>query len=134
MKDILKDRKKLALLIGSIILLFAVIIVLVIVINNNNSKKTTETLEEGLKKIGIEFYEKKYYPTFEDKKQLANFKDTGLSISVNNLNVTLPIHDELKGKLNKKKCDLNNTKIMIFPKESYGADDYSIKVELDCEK
>ena len=134
MNKLLKDKSKLIILGGIFILLVVVIIVLSIIFNNNSDKKNTETLEESLNKIGSEFYETKYYTTFQDVKQLANFKDTGVNISITNLNVIMPISADLKDRLNEDKCNLDNTKIVIYPKDPYGKKDYSLKVELACEK
>lgn len=132
MKEMLKDKKKLAIIASILLVLLVIVVVLVVMPKKDNNNE--ETLEESLKKLGVEFYEEKYYTTFEDVTKLANYKDTGLNISLTNLNVTLPISTEIKEKLDDEKCNLDNTKIRVYPTSPYGAKDYKIEVELACEK
>lgn len=133
-KELVNDKKKLGIVIGGLVLLIIVIIVLSNIIGKANDKKNVETIEETLTSLGKEFYEEHYHVNFEDPKQLANFKDTGLNISITDLNVILPLDKDMKERLNNKECNLDNTKIIIVPKSPYGVKDYSLEVELACKK
>lgn len=69
------------------------------------------------------------------KKFLANYKDSGLKISLGDIEVYL------NGKNGKEgdykifdKCDVDKTYATIYPKEPYGKKDIEIKIELSCQK
>lgn len=134
MKDLLKNKKVL-IIAGIVIILLVVIIVLISnVIGKNNKEEQMETLDQTLTKLGKQFYEEQYYVNLEDKEKLAAFKDTGLNISITNLDVIVPMDSKTKETLKNRECDLDNTKIMFYPTSPYGLNDYTIKVELACEK
>lgn len=136
MKDILKKR--------SLIVVFIIILVLIIAIslvfgftNHNrpsNEDNKTESLNTILTNLGKKFYEENYYSRLDNKDKLADFQESGLNVSITNLEVILPLDEEIKRSLDDRKCNLDNTKIVIYPREPYGIKDYNIKVELVCEK
>lgn len=136
MEKLLKDKK--VLIIGGVVVL--VIVVLLVVFSFGATKGTSsknqnkESLDTVLTDLGKKFYEEHYYNSLDDKTKLANFQESGLNISLTNLDVIMPITDEVKTKLNAKKCDMDKTKVLIYPKNPYGAKDYTIKVELTCNK
>ena len=137
MKDkILKNKKNLFIIGGVILLAIILIIVLFFFVFNKEKEMSVETLEDKLEKVGIDFYENYYYPnlTDEQKEALVNFKENGLRIDITNLEVLVTIEEDVKNQLEKDQCDFDQTKIAIYPKEPYGQKDYTIKLELSCEK
>lgn len=130
-KKLLSNKKILLAVIAAVIVL---VIIIVNMVMNQDSEKKTVSLNDKLNDLGVEFYETKYHTTLDDKAKLANFKDSGISISVTNVEVLLPLDDETAGLLKDKNCNLDETKIIIFPKAPYGVKDYSMKVELACEE
>ena len=131
MNNILKNKK---MIIISAVIIVILILVIIILLNNNSKKNDSNNLNDKLIEFGSRFYEEKYYSTVQDKQQLSNFNENGISISLTDINVILPYDEELKNLLNKKKCSLDNTKLSIYPESPYGEKNYKIKVELACEK
>lgn len=136
MEKLLKDKK---ILIISIIVIIAILVLIFLSFNNkksNNSvnKGNKESLDTILTNLGKNFYEEHYYNKLDDKSKLANFQESGLNISLTSLNVIMPIPDEVNNKLKSKKCDMDKSKILIYPKDPYSVNDYNIKVELTCNK
>lgn len=125
------DIKKI-IIIGIGILAFIIIAVIVILSLFNKNKNMS--LDESLTKLGQEFYENNYYPSLRDKELLANYVETGLNVDINSLSVLVPIDETTKQLLSKKNCDYQNTKLIFIPNSPYGSTDYTIKVELACEK
>lgn len=134
----LKENKKLVTLIGCGVLVVAVIVILLFlfVFNSNKSALTKE-----LNKAGVNFYENFYYNQVgnddnERKEFLSKYAAVGIKIDLENLARTTDNKDEFINKfVNKKtkeKCNINNTKITIYPKEPYGQKDYKMDVVLDC--
>lgn len=97
--------------------------------------------ERKLTKMAKSFYEDYYYGLLEEEKgsndkvviYLSNFADTGLKISFDSLKL---YYDE-NGNMNYSEfadCDENNTIVKIYPKAPYTNKDYTIKVQLSCDK
>ena len=129
--DIKKIGKE-KLIIGGVILLVVIGIVIFILIGRGEDKRVV--LENRMNEIGVKFYEDKYYPTFSDKQKLANYKDTGVNVNIDSINVLIPVEEELKELLNEFECSFSNSFIKIYPKAPYGQKDYNLKVELACKK
>lgn len=144
-KDFIKDKKKLAIILGGAIILIAVILLVIFVLipNIGNSEEKVETnLENMLKEMGKEFYENYYYDnagkTDEERTNfLTRFESIGIKVDLDNLG-------RVNGGANKDKiaefvnpstkeaCDTKNTKVIIYPKGNYGKKDYTLEVQLDC--
>lgn len=138
MRDILKNKRNL-MIIGGIAVAIIVIILLIFFVFSGNKEKemSPETLENKLEKVGTDFYEKYYYSNLKAENkldQLANFKDSGIKIDITNLELLITIDQAVKDQLENDKCDLDQTKIIIYPKEPYGEKDYIMELELSCEK
>lgn len=133
--NILKN-KKLMIIIG--VALLVIIIALVFILTNSNPKsnngKDGVDLDKSLTQYGKDFYEEKYYPGIEDKTKLSNFTESGMNISLANIDVIMPLDEKVKAALEKDKCSLENSIIVFNPTSPYGINDYKIKVELACEK
>ena len=114
-------------------IILVVLIILLLVINPFKKKVTVNSMSDDIKKYGVDYYTTFYYPAIEDPKDfLANFTDTGLTISLNSLQVTNKFDDKLVDSLKKKNCDLDASKVIITPKAPFGKTDYSVTVELSC--
>jgi len=132
------NSNKTILVIGAVVAIVLVIVCVLMFTNkkNDNPKNGNngESLETILTNLGKEFYETKYYPTLQDKQVLANYVNSGLNIRLTNLDVILPINDEIRSKLDENNCNYDNTRIMIYPEEPFEAKNYTLKVELACQK
>jgi len=137
MKDILNNKKNL-LIIGGIALAVILIVVLVIVLSGGKNKEMSpETLENKLEKMGVKFYEKHYYPGVKEEGQigkLANFVDGGINVTITNMELIVALDDDVKQQLEKDKCDFDKTRIIYYPKQPFGLKDYTMELELSCEK
>ena len=132
---ILKDKKNLYILIG-IVVVAVILIILIFSLGGRKNIMSEATLEQKLEEVGKDFYENKYYSSLDDeqKKNLANFSENGIRIDITNLEVISPLDEDVKKQLEKDNCDLDNTKLVIIPKEPYGVKDYDLKIELSCKK
>lgn len=126
--------KKNIIIIAISAVVVATIIIVAIIFATSGKKEKKESLQETLNKLGSSFYENYYYAGMEDKQILANYTDSGVNIDMNSLNVLVPIDEHTKSLLDKNKCDYQNTKLVFYPNSPYGSTDYTIKVELACEK
>lgn len=135
----MKNKKIIYIIIGVIVVL---LIGFFLLLSNQKKKETSndnpkENKEDLLERIGKNFYEDYYHPevlTVAGESLMNNLAQTGISISVSAIDVITPINKETKEYLDTKKCDYENTKIFIYPKEPFGISDYTIKVDLACEK
>ena len=107
------------------------------VFNNNNQAD----LKKELESVGRNFYENFYYDKAEDEGKskaefLAQFKEVGIKVDLENLMRASENKDEIKKKFvnskTKEECNQTNTKVTIKPKDPYGKTDYTIEVTLDC--
>ncbi len=108
-----------------------------------NEKTDTEKAIEYVRELGKDFYETYYYPQLAELKEnemiediptfLANFTDTGISVS---LNVVTQNHFRTEEAINKEigdyKCDFDDTKVIIYPVEPYEKTSYKIAPMLSC--
>lgn len=137
MKDLLKNKRFLILLGVIGVAIIALVVILVITIGNKNEKEEKNVLENNLKDLAAKFYVEQYYSQVKSEnelKDLESFKDNGLNVTITGLKVVLPLGEETESLLEERKCNYDTSKIMIYPKEPYGEKDYTIKVELACEK
>lgn len=137
LKDLFMENKK-NILIGLLSLVIIIVLIAVIVSTSSSKSNTSKEnkLEDKLTAIGVDFYENVYYSGMNDenKKKLPTYAEDGIKISIEMVEVSTTVDDETKKMLEDKKCDTENTKIAIYPKDPYGQKDYTIKIELACEK
>lgn len=130
--------KKINILIITVIFIVVLCIIFFIVFKpkNNKSRIDNNTLQDKLEKIGSDFYENYYYSNVpdEEKTKLSNYRDNGIRINLTNLSVIISMDDNIQNQLKKDQCDFDQTKIVIYPKEPYGKQNYSIELELSCKK
>ena len=131
-KNILKDNKKIVIIGGVLVVLLVIVIVLLMSLDGK--EEPTISLEDSLSNFGGKFYTDYYYQRTKDKNDLKKHKDNGLNLTITNLEVLMPLDKETKKMFDDKKCDYDNSKLIIYPKEPYGKNDYIVKVELTCEK
>lgn len=121
-----------------IILIIIVIIFLLIILGVKSIFNKNQAPSKRLNELAEVFYKYYYqeqvdeYKTQENlDKYLSEFKDTGLSINLSSLEVYIDArkienYDALKS------CNNEETKVIIYPKSPYKADDYKVKLILDC--
>lgn len=149
-KKLIADNKK-WIIIGLVVLLVVIIaVVLIICLSGSKDKESNqkEKLEARMGELAKNFYEVQYYPGLsksdgskmsddEKKEFAAKFKDTGITVGLDSLARVNAQEKEdiLKEFVNEKtgkKCDVNNTKVIIYPKDPYKSDSYTFEVILDC--
>ena len=138
-------NKKNILIFVAIILVVAATIALFVLNTNKSSKNNNEKEEENkkienindlvdkLNEVGGKWYQDHYYVIFDNKEDLGRFKETGINVDLDSVSKVYEIDEETKNALDKYKCNYENTKLHIYPKEPYKADNYTIKVDLSCE-
>ncbi len=137
-KDLLEEKKMLVIGGGVLAVIIITILFVIIWTSGNSAKK----LENSLKEMGKDFYENYYYDqtgkTQEERaKFLAKYASIGIKINLDNLgrynsNINKEKIAEFVNSKTKESCNKENTKVIIYPKESYGKNDYTLEVELDC--
>lgn len=149
-KDIF--NKKNILVFIAIIAIIAAIILLVVFdpfkSEKNNSKKNSNSntntneikeitnkdeLNDAITVIGKEYYENEYYPLVE-KTDLEKHTEFGINIYLSSIGKIVDFSEDLEKNLKKYDCDTNKTKFQIYPKAPFGANDYTIKVDVVCNK
>ena len=141
----LTDKQKKLVLYFGIGIVVLIVIILSIVIGNSNKKELSEKerLTNYLEKKAKNFYQNDYYQqvsklTDDMQVFLSNFEKEGISMSINILIENGVITEEeakenMKNKDNNTKCDYDNTKAVIYPKEPYEKTSYDIRIQLDCD-
>lgn len=131
------SKKK--IIIGAVVLVL--VIVGIILLCCCGSKE--EELNNSMEKLGKSFYEDYYYPSQKKsqkdiKKYMEKFSKNGISINLDNLtkisSLDKDLMKEVKDLAKKEKCNNNETKIVITPKKDYGEKDYTLKIDLKCDK
>ena len=125
-------KKLIVLLIVSGTILLATIIIGLIMYFTN------ESLEEQrinyMQDLGEMFYDK-YFNDLLSKDEADNVKDfaeSGLEVSLESLSlIDASKRDEIDELFTS--CNKGTTYAIIFPKEPFGAKDFTIDVKLDCE-
>ena len=136
--DFVKNDKR--ILITGIIILFLIIIGTILAFTVGSS--TAYTLENELREMGKDFYENFFYDEFnssesEREEFLAKYRTIGFKVNLSNLvRTNKKVNEEkVKNFVNPKtneKCDMENTKVTIYPKSPYGKSDYDMEVEIVC--
>ena len=143
MKKISEKQKKIIFYAG-FILFFIVIILIFLTSNklNENNKTEKDRLTNYLQAKATSFYEGAYYDTIKSLNDdvatfLGNFTEEGISMSIqvlleNNVLTEDEVKENLINKVNNKKCDYENTKVVIYPQEPYKNNSYQVRTQLDC--
>lgn len=137
-----ETQKKILLYVGIGLLIIFVLVLIFGFSNNKNSITEKDRLTNYLQDKAESFYKNDYYPQIEELTEdistfLSNFKDEGISMSINVLidNVGMTekeAKENMKNKENGTICDYNNTKAVVYPEEPYKKDSYKIRIQLDC--
>ena len=138
--ELIKTNKKIIIIISAVaVTLVAFILGLLLLFGQGNKEKELTGL---LEEMGKDFYENYFHDglnkTEEEKiSYLKGMEQKGIKIDLENL-------ERFNGEVNKERikefinpktneaCDKKNTKIIIYPKNSYGKTDYVMKTELSC--
>ena len=125
----MKDKKNLMVLVG-IVALAIVIVVSIVIFGkiSNESKKENE-----MKNLGKAFYEEVYYKQLvesdiEVKDFLSRFKENGIKFDLKTL---VGYKDDNKELFDK--CNLDDSKVTIYPSDPYKQDSYKMELTLSCE-
>lgn len=141
----LTDRQKKLIIYAIIVILIIGVILLFFVSEKSQEKEKSDTEKaiEYVRELGKDFYEDYYYEQLSDLKEnemiediptfLANFKETGISVS---LNVVIQNHfrtkEAIKKEIGEYNCDFDDTKVMIYPSDPYEKTSYKIAPILNC--
>ena len=134
MLEKIKNNKKILVVVSLLVLVIALVII-IIVVGKNKKPTIEEQLNSAMKTMAKDFY-----PNLEqgDESKRTNFlmkyKDIGVKVNFDNLSRYNA--EERKSEielLDKYKCNKENTKATIKPRESYGKEDYDIEITLECE-
>ncbi len=155
--SLIKNHKKIAIGTGAVLVVAIVALVLVPTFSLNKAEKT---MKNRLNDIGVTFYEDFYFKSAGNgdegkrKEFLGRFSDIGIKVSLENLlryYVTTDKYKELdianidatvtervealkKAWFEDKNynCDVDNTKVIIYPKDPFGEKDYKIELVNVC--
>lgn len=135
--DFVKSDKR--ILITGVIILFLIILGTFLALTVGSA---AFNLESELKVMGSDFYENFYYEQLnkseeEKERLLSQYSSIGLKVNVDNLvrSNKEKYEEKVKEFVNpktKEECDLENTKVIIYPKRPYGKTDYDMEVEIEC--
>lgn len=130
----MSKKIKIIILIAVAVLVITVVSIVILI----NSKGYKDTLvKSDLRSLSEEFYS--YYYDENNtgnnaKTYLAQFKDSGLTITLSDLKIFLESRTEKKYDYkNLEKCNIAKTKVKIIPKEPYGKKDFDLEFKLSCE-
>ena len=135
-KNILKDKDKM-MIVGSV--LVVTVLVLGLYATRPEEKNNEEELKKELTKLGKDFYENFYYDLVVDSNgidQISKFSTVGIKANLNALEKYNSDNKKIIKKFvnsdTEKKCNKDNTKVIIYPKSPYKKGDYKIEIQLDC--
>lgn len=137
----MKSKKKiLVVLITLLVIAGALFVVTKMGSFGDQETKLTKKIET----VGEDFYTNFYFEQISSNKTdeetaefLGKFAEMGIKIDLDNLSryddEKYPnLLDEFTNKKSGEPCDIYNTKAIIFPKEPFGKEDYSLASTLDC--
>lgn len=123
-------RVSIGILAGLLVVIIAVVMT-VSFLGKGEEKKLTRQLET----LGRSWYDDYFYDAIDQNKEefLKRFHETGLKIDLYNLSLRAAdgIEEDIK-QFENKKCDKNETKVIIYPHEPYGKEDYKIETIMKC--
>lgn len=135
-------QKKLAVVLGLVLIL--VIVLLIVFLGGNKNKKLTqeEEMKEYLETKVKNFYENNYYDQMSQlsgdiKSFLVNFENDGIPMSVNVLLEQRAlkqseVDEKLVNKETKEKCNLDETKVILYPQEPFSKTSYKLETIVSC--
>ena len=137
-------RKKLAII---FLIIFILILGFLSIVFINNLNKNEKDYVSELTNIGNEAYSEYYYKIMAiDKNEtdlkayLKKYETTGLKFDLEALK-GYAINQEKADYYNlineflskNKKCNENGTKVIVYPKEPYGATDFTSEIKFNCD-
>lgn len=135
-KNFMKTKKTLVIAIVCILVIVVALIIILVSSGSKDKAKSAseeERLTQYLEEIGRDFYETKYQPQMTEDF-LSGYTDLGIKIKLSSLSrLYAETNKEEIESFTKAKCDEESTRVIIYPKAPYGAEDYTIEVELTCE-
>ena len=135
--ELIKTNKKIIIIVSAVAVILVVFILGLLMLfgQGNKEKELTNLLEE----MGNYFYDGLNSSKTEEEKvsYLKEMESRGIKIDLANLerfnsSVNKEKVKEFVNPKTNKECDKKNTKIIIYPKSSYGKTDYTLKAELAC--
>jgi len=137
-----KKSKKALILILLVAAVAAVALTLFLIIKLDPEKQKQEELTAHMETLGSSFYTEILYKQLEEsrseaekKEFLQKHEDTGISVSLDNLDRTASEENKTRiedFKYKDEDCDKDATKVLIYPQAPFGRDDYRVEVKLEC--
>ena len=147
-KKVIIENKKVSITVGVALCLILVVGIVTFSIGlsmKNKELTSEEKVTQAMEEIGKDFYENFYYKQIgSDETSRANFlkkfETQGIKVTYDNLSRYVPKEEESANKKEKNSkiveefnCDKDVTKVVIYPQDPYGKEDYKIEVQLECE-
>ncbi len=140
MKDIFAENmvKAIGICIGILVVLGGIVALIVFVILPMFNKNNQEELNMELEKLGKDFYENYYVesiPEADRETMLVKFENIGIKVNLENLSrysTDINLDEIFVNAETDEKCNLEDSKVTIYPKAPYGKTDYTIENTLVC--
>ena len=136
MFDLIRKKKPLFIVVCVLLVLLIAFVVFLIVVKVT-ATPPKEKAENKLNEVADKFYEHYYDQKLEElneedlKNYLAEFKDIGLTINLEDLSAYLDSF-KIEDYSAFDKCNKDGTKVTVFPVEPYGKTDYRKSYTLHC--
>ena len=100
----------------------------------NKENMSIKDIVSEVDKTGHKYYDTIFYPYVENPEQLLSlFTESGINITLSDMKNVVDMDEKVVKALDKHKCDLEKSKVYIYPSAPYKAENYKIEVELSCE-
>ena len=128
------NKNNVLYILGGLLLIAILIIIIILAFSNNKSQ-----LNKDLEQAGRDYYEKILYNNinYNDKgAYLSKYSEKGIEVTLDSLSILESKKEDFLNKFvnsnTNEKCDVDKTKVVIHPKEPYGAKDYKIDTIIEC--
>ena len=137
-----KMNNKNIILVVAAIVVIGIITALIIVnpfkngikFKSNKENMNIKDIISEVDKLGHKYYDTIFYPYIEKPEELLSlFTDSGINITLSDVKNVVEMDEKLVKALDKHKCDLEKSKVYIYPSAPYKAENYKVEVELSCE-
>lgn len=139
LNGVIGNKKKLIGICCAIILAISIISIGVsFSLKKDKALSPKEKLTNQLIYLGDNWYGKFYTAVKKEGQDnnLAKFKDSGIEIDLENLSryeLENENVEQIIQEYENNKCNMKESKVIVFPQEPYGEKDYKIKPVLECE-
>lgn len=134
------NKKRIIVIISALALL--AIVIYAAIYSAKTDEREEQKLYDQLNVLASNYYKDYYYNLFGDNdteiaNRISQYKDTGITISLNDL-AKYKIDDysnilsSYKNYKTGSNCDYDNTKVTFYPYEPYGRNDFRIESTVVC--